>query len=46
MRVARWMDGVEAPVPHLDFTQAYILSRITASDLKSFQQNYYHIGAK
>lgn len=41
MRVAKWMDGNEAPVPHsnlahLDFTKAYILSRLTNEDLKTF----------
>ena len=41
MRVAKWMDGNEAPVPHsnlaqLGFTKAYILSRLTTEDLKTF----------
>lgn len=36
MRVAKWVDGNEAPVPHLDFTKAYILSRLSGEDLKSF----------
>lgn len=46
MRVAVWVDGNEAPVPHLDFSKAYILSRLTKDDLKSFLQNRYHVGGK
>lgn len=36
VRVATWVDGNEAPVPHLDFSKAYILSRLTGSNLESF----------
>lgn len=36
MRVAEWLDGNEAPVPHLEFTKMYILSRLTKEDLKTF----------
>lgn len=46
MRVAVWADGNEAPVPHLDFTKAYLLSRLTGNDLKSFLQNFHHVGGK
>lgn len=46
MRVAKWIDGNEAPVPHLDFSKAYILSRLTGNDLKSFLQSFHHVGGK
>lgn len=46
MRVAKWVDGNEAPVPHLDFSKAYILSRLKGDDLKSFLQNWCHVGGK
>ena len=46
MRVTVWADENEAPVPHLDFTKAYLLSRLTGNDLKSFLQNLYHVGGK
>ena len=39
MRVAQWrdkMDGNKAPVPDLDFTKAYILSRLSGKDLEIF----------
>lgn len=36
MKVVRWMDGNEAPVPHLTFTKAYILSRLSSKDLDEF----------
>ena len=36
MRVAEWVDSNEAPVPHLDFTKAYILSRLTKEELDAF----------
>lgn len=39
MRVAKWVDGNEAPVPHLDFTKAYILSRLSGKDFKKLQEN-------
>jgi len=46
VKVAMWMDGNEAPVPHLDFSKAYILSRLKGDDLKSFLQSLYHVGGK
>lgn len=46
MRVAKWIDGNEAPVPYLDFSKAYILSRLTGNDLKSFLQSFHHVGGK
>lgn len=36
MKVARWTDKHEAPVPDLTFTQAYILSRLTQKELVEF----------
>ena len=42
MRVAKWMDGNEAPVPHLNlaqlgFTKVFILSRLSSTeDLDNF----------
>ena len=36
MRVAEWVDSNEAPELHLDFTKAYILSRLTNEDLTDF----------
>ena len=33
MRIAKWIDGNEAPVPHLDFSKAYILSRLTGNEM-------------
>lgn len=46
MRVAKWTDGNAAPVPHLDFTKAYILNRLTGNDLKRFLQNWHHVGGR
>ena len=46
MRVAVWADGNEAPVPHLSFSKAYILSRLSRDDLKNFLQSLYHVGDK
>ena len=36
MRVAEWVNSNKAPVTHLDFTKAYILSRLTKKDLDAF----------
>ena len=36
MRVAEWVDSHKAPELHVDFTKAYILSRLTNEDLKTF----------
>lgn len=36
MKVAHWMDGNAAPVPHLTFTQAYILCRLSPKELEEF----------
>ena len=36
MRVAEWADSHKAPELHVDFTKAYILSRLTNEDLKTF----------
>ena len=36
MKVAAWMDQNTAPVPHLDFSKAYILSRLSPHDLEKF----------
>lgn len=36
IRVAEWADSNAAPVPHLEFTKAYILSRLSQEDLKNF----------
>lgn len=44
MKVAKWLEGNEAPVSYLDFTKAYILSRLTGNDLKIFLQNWHHVG--
>ena len=46
IKVAKWLEGKTAPVPHLNFTKAYILSRLTESELKSFLQNRYHVGGQ
>ena len=46
MRIAKWIDGNEAPVPHLDFSKAYILSRLAGNDLEIFLQRFYHVGGK
>lgn len=46
MRIAKWIDGNEAPVPHLDFSKAYILSRLTGNDLETFLQRFHHVGGK
>lgn len=46
MRVAKWIDGNEAPVPYLDFSKAYILSRLTGNDLQTFLQRFHHVGDK
>lgn len=40
MRVAKWVDSNEAPVPHLDFTKAYILSRLSREDLEAFKKDW------
>lgn len=36
MKVAHWMDGNEAPVLYLSFTQAYILCRLSKKELEDF----------
>ena len=36
MRVAEWMKENEALEPHLDFTKAYILCKLTKEELKAF----------
>ena len=46
MRIAKWIDGNEAPVPHLDFSKAYILSRLTGNDLETFLRRFHHVGGK
>lgn len=36
MKIARWIDRNEAPVPHLPFTQAYVLTKLSREKINNF----------
>lgn len=40
MRVATWIDKNEAPVPPLDFTKAYVLSRLSKRETADFLKRH------
>lgn len=46
MKVARYFGENEAPVLHLEFSKAYILTRVPSNELENFLQNFCRIDGK